>query len=592
MALVTWVGGNARFTTPNVWSLSRPVTGDTAQVYAGHVISINDTVSDFDINLVGQTSPAAFDGVRTTINGQITSAYTGLDDNQDLTGHGAVYLLGRTVLNGYIYVDNTYINGSSHTLNVTFADVLAPSGVVIEQASLINNGYLDVSSVSGSPDLVIYNNGTFDGGSSHPILGKGTLGPDATASLARSPNFSLGAVGSGQTLYVDSAVVTLLDPINFRGTIADFKTDAFGYGALSIASAVTSALYVHNTLTLMKGTTIVAELKFSGDVSAKDIGVSTSSAGTFIYKAAADIGGNPVYTSNLAIGTSGSTPILPPMQSPALLQNLQTSGPDLTLSTGATVGSVETLGGYTIHLAGLSDATAPALDISSVTFGANFALRDDGSATSASFGSLVAVGTNENDGTIATSTSSNGNGGALLINLADLTSPDGVTILAGSYTNTGTITAGAGSSVAITGSVLSRLINTGTLTTNGMMFLGTTVTGTGAMTIGNHSGEAGTLEIGGTVAASQSINLEAGQLVLDHIAGFYATISDFDARDAIVLKGVDVSTVTYNNGTLLLDGGAEGKLHLQRPTGVIYDSGSFQLIHNGADTIITTPVLT
>ena len=146
-----------------------------------------------------------------------------------------------------------------------------------------------------------------------------------------------------------------------------------------------------------------------------------------------------------------------------------------------------------------------------------------------------------------------------------------------------------GGTISVLGDTGTKLINSGTISSFGTVFIGTSVTGTGTMTIGNHSGVSGSLETQRDVSTGQSIMLQAGTLTIDDTHDFFATIIDFDARDKIVLKGVDVTSVNYVNGKLSLDGGADGALHFRRPNGVIFDTNSFMLSHSGNDTIITTP---
>ncbi len=221
-------------------------------------------------------------------------------------------------------------------------------------------------------------------------------------------------------------------------------------------------------------------------------------------------------------------------------------------------------------------------------FGPHFTLSVQGEGAAARYGRLDAVGYTGNDGRIATAAGDDGGAASLALDLSDVVSPAGTVVLAGVLNNTGTITAGAGTTLRVTGSTSSKLLNSGTLQATGSLFLGTAVTGAGAITVGDATGAAGSLEVQGAVSSAQAITLNAGTLTIDDPARFYATVFGFDAKDTIVLKGLDVTAVTYANGALLLDGGADGTLHFRRPPGVVFDSASFGLGHTASgDTTIT-----
>jgi hypothetical protein len=264
--------------------------------------------------------------------------------------------------------------------------------------------------------------------------------------------------------------------------------------------------------------------------------------------------------------------------------NLTGTGSNITLAGGMQVTATQSINGYSVTLDGTAAASAATVDASSATFGSTFTLAVTGTGSVAQYGSLAAVGSTVNDGLMVTQAGTTGGAATLAIAISNSA---GTNAVAGVFDNAGTVDAGAGSTIDITGTSSASLINTGYLISNGMMFLGTAVTGTGVIAIGNGPGASGSLEAQAGVSAGQSIFFDAGTLTIDHLSSFLAPLANYNAKDTIVLTGVDVTTVTWSFNTLLLNGGSIGTLHLQPANGAGLASGSFLLGHSGGNTIIT-----
>src|SRR5271165_5460363 len=106
---------------------------------------------------------------------------------------------------------------------------------------------------------------------------------------------------------------------------------------------------------------------------------------------------------------------------------------------------------------------------------------------------------------------------------------------------------------AVTGSgtLDAAVDNQGTITAeNGRLIITGAVSDTGALDVG----PSGTLELEQGVASTQSVTFEdaTGNLVLDDLADFHATVHGFRAGDAITLQGITVGSSTYIDNTLTI----------------------------------------
>ncbi len=378
-------------------------------------------------------------------------------------------------------------------------------------------------------------------------------------------------------------MITLDDPAEFGGLINGLE---YGYGGLVILKGVheTSATFGDGVLTVYDGGATVARLRIGTDPNgsrpllAGSFAVYDDLRGVYIsYDPAGDGHGVTEGTPGAATAPVRPTPARLPAAS---------AGP-VTLTSGTTTITQANADGYTLRLEGVAAADAPALAATSAVFGLGFSLVVQGDGAAARYGRLDAVGYTGNEGVIAAEAGGAGGSASLALDLSDVVSADGTVVLGGVLNNTGTIDAGAGTTIEVTGSASSKLLNAGHLDATGSLFLGAAVTGTGTMTIGAASGASGSLEVRGAVSTGQAIDLEAGTLTIDDAMSFHATVFGFSAKDTIVLKGLDVSAVTYANGALLLDGGADGTLHFRRPAGVTFGAESFALGHTGGNTTVT-----
>jgi filamentous hemagglutinin family protein len=354
---------------------------------------------------------------------------------------------------------------------------------------------------------------------------------------------------------------------------------------LGFAQRTASALFVNHVLYLMNtDKVLIAALHFANNYAASDFAIYADASGTKIREAqtGVSLGGPP--PANVAVATTGAVPMVPAIVLPTPVATLSAGGPNLSYLIGNPVASYETLDHHSITLGGLTSASEPTLNETDTVFGSQFTLAVEGVGVAARFGALAAMGANQNAGLIETVAGTSGGPATLAITLSDIVSPLGTTLQAGSFTNTGTINAGTGTTIRITGSAASTLINTGSVLANGMVFLGTEVDGTGNITVGATGG----VEAARYVVPTESVLLKAGTLTLDQAATFRASILDFNSHAQILVKGVSVGSETYLNGILLLDGGGHGALHLVAPSGATFNTSSFVLTHQGADTIITT----
>ena len=292
--------------------------------------------------------------------------------------------------------------------------------------------------------------------------------------------------------------------------------------------------------------------------------------------AIADIAGNAANLAGAASVLSG--PVVVETQLPG-------AGSSITLTGAATVTATQSLDGYTVALEGSEIANAPTIAATSAIFGGHLAMTVAGAGSAARYGSLRAIGNDVNNGTLSTRAGTIGGAATLSVAISGAPGATG-TLAAGVLTNAGKIDAEAGSTVNIVGTTGSTLVNSGSLVANGMIFLGTTVSGTGKIIVGAASNAAG-LEVQGALPAGQSVLLDAGTLTIDNLSSFHATVSGFNTHGRIVLKGVNAATEAYSNGIVLLNGGQAGSLHLQSATGSNLSSGSFVLGHSGGATTIT-----
>ena len=276
------------------------------------------------------------------------------------------------------------------------------------------------------------------------------------------------------------------------------------------------------------------------------------------------------------------------LSGPVVIESqLPGTGANVTLAGGSQVTATQGINGYSVAMQGTSAANASAISATSAILGGQFTLSVTGAGSIAQFGSLAAIGGVVNEGTIVTQKGSAGGAATLAISISNTPSTTGTVAVPGVLYNAGTIDAGAGSTIHITTTTAGNMLNSGNLISDGMMFLGTSIAGAGEIVVGNTLGTSGTLEVQGTIAASESILLNAGTLTIDHLGSFLAAVTNFNMKDEIALPGVTATSVTYSGGALLLNGGSDGVVHLQPATGTGLTTGSFVLGHTGGATIIT-----
>ncbi len=147
-----------------------------------------------------------------------------------------------------------------------------------------------------------------------------------------------------------------------------------------------------------------------------------------------------------------------------------------------------------------------------------------------------------------------------------------VNVRAGLYLYDGSEVVGAGAISAAT------IANAGLIVASGgTLVANSSVTGTGTM----HINSGASLQLGGSVASSQTIVFEAGAhtLSLADAAGVGARILDFAAGDAVDLLGSAATTLSYAGGALTVDDGSTkvAKLAIRGS----YTSANFKLASDG-----------
>ncbi len=596
MADVKWIGGTHNLTDAGVWTPAAPGSGDVGSVTSGHVVAVDDTVGNYEINLLGTATTTTFDALGTTIDGMVGS-FENFDPTLPGTprNDGTVALTGANTNNGFLGSSGDYLAGSFPGSHIVLGDVASPDNTVIEQGVLTNSasgrmvfaegGNSDITSPSA--DAVLVNDGSIV--ASAITVGVAIEGVGAitlqTSGRTLGSQSTFGAVGAGQTINVGSVLV-LADPLNFRAQITDFANDA--NSSIRLAQTVTSALFENGVLYLENGSQLIAALSFSG-VTASQIAVVASSSGTQILPVLG------VYDpGNIMIAVAGTPPTVPAIALPTAVQYLPDDGPSQTVTIGAKVAANQTLDGYTVSLKG--SASIPSLNVSGVTFGANFSVESDGVGSNVYSGLLNAVGANTNFGTIAAHTDGAtmpvSGTGRLTVTLSDVVSPDGVLLVAGMLDNEGLIETDAGSSTSIGGGGDDALTNNGYITDYGAITIATTVSGAGTIIIGDLTSHAasvtfGVVGVASSVDAGQTIMFENGTVNVDDLSDFDAAITDFNSRDSLVLQDYMAASYTYADGVLDLTGAASGALRIEGEAGVGLNTGSFVVQQSGADTVIT-----
>ena len=594
MAIVTWAGGTHRITDPGVWTPAAPQAGDLGFVPSGHLIAVDTTVG-YAINLFGTATTATFDGLGATVTGGLGG---GLEDLGSAPGGygtaiGTVAFTGSDVNTGLIGAIT--IEGQALALQTDIGDVTSPNGVVIQQGVLLNSasaeflfgeGTFNSAITATSPDAALVNDGLIETVTGlaidTAIEGSGTISAIQDGRASSNIVFTK-AVANSQNVSVFGGAITLDDPLEFGATITTL-TSVVGVGAIYIPKTVTSASYDGKTLFLLDGNSLVGAIHFAS-MAASDFYIRSDGGNTTIGNLSGNF--NSFYPSNVAVAAAGPFPTAPAIALPAPVVTLPDAGPNLTFTSGAEVAANQTVDGYTIRLEGLSAAAAPSVNETASTFGSGFALRVNGQAAQARYGSLFAVGDNENDGTVATAKGSAGGAATLALDISDVTSSIGTTLVTGDFANKGVIRAGAGTTISIAGSPDGILDNEGRIVANGTLTIGAAVAGTGTLAVGGKAA-AGSLEIGASISTGQTIALDNGGLTIDDLAGFQAGIAGFNGRDSITLKNVTAASATYSDGVLHLDDGNADALRIQGPRGSSLSTGSFVLTQSGSDTVITT----
>ena len=598
MAYVKWVGGTHRLTDLGVWTPAAPANGDVGSVTSGHVGAVNATVGNYEINLLGTATSTTFDGLGTTIGGQVGS-FQNFDPTLPNTSNnnGTVALTGANINNGFLGASGNYLSNSFPGSQIVIGDVTSPDGTVIEQGILTNNGTIGFSegghSSISSPfsDAVIINSGTLSLGTPMAVgvavEGTGTITASASARDNYTNPYTLAAVSAGQTLQLHG-VLTLSDPLNFRAKITGFANSYLD--SIGFAKPVTSALFLNGVLYLQNGSTLVAALTFP-NVSATDIIVTSGSSSTLVRPNIPGYGGG-----NIAIATTGTAPTVPAIVLPAAVQYLPDSGPNQVVTAGAEVAANQTLNGYSVFLQG--SGFTPSLDVSGVTFGRDFLVESNGMGSSGYAGTLNAVGVNTNLGTIEARTDASAmptpGTGQLTVTLSDVVSPDGVLLVAGTFYNEGLIDTDAGSSIAISGGANDAFVNDGSFTDNGAITIAAAVSGDGTIVVGGtnsplHSASLtfGVVGAVSPVSSGQTIVLEDGTLNITDLPDFNGAITDYGSSSTLVLKNYTATSYTYANGVLDLSGTTSGALRVQGAGGMNLSASSFNVQQNGTDTVIT-----
>ena len=587
MTVSTWTGGTHKIIALDAWTPSSPVSSDDAGVItSGHAIAIHQTVGPYSTFLDGvDASSATLDALDSTFTGFLGGSFMADPTGQNPSPYGTVGLLGMNINDGTIGTYSNYNEAPIYPkLDINLADISSPTAV-IQQAILINNkgtltsGENAPVTITGSADALLVNNGTISAEGNFDIgvavTGTGTIEKMVTGREQNSVLTLEKSVSAGQTLVVDSGEVIVEDPLNFRATVS---FPEFSEGYIDFKTAVTSASFINNVLSLFDNSSLVAQFRVSSDSTASDIAIlGDGNGGTEIRDSYG------MYASPIFLITTGAVPTAPPIVLPGSVTTLSRSGSDIKDFDNALVASAQKIDGYSLTFTNGFDTTQASLSISSVTLGPNFALD----VASHRYGDLYAVGNNQNAGLIETA-----HGSSLHVAVSDMAGADGVSLVSGTFTNSGQITAQNGSTISITGSADSKLINAGSILDRGMVFIGPNLGGIGTVTIGATGGTGAHLEFGGSVGYGQDIKFSAGTLTVDDAKDFHATIYDFSSIDALVLKNVDVRSMTYGNGTLRLDGGVDGLIKLAGPSGRAFKASSFEVFHSGQDSIITTAVRT
>jgi len=211
-------------------------------------------------------------------------------------------------------------------------------------------------------------------------------------------------------------------------------------------------------------------------------------------------------------------------------------------------------------------------------------------------GRIEASGHNINYGTI----------GAYSRDVVSIGSTLDIDLKAGLFVNEGTLHTDFISSLNVTATEDAVLKNNGTIdATEGRMVIDARIIGDGLIQMGNAGGHLQFLhgspviahvELGGSVGKNQTVDIFQGRLTIDDVSSFHADIKDFSHLDfagfpleAIILKGVDVTSFSYRNsngsGVLTLKSGDDvvGKLSFLGD----YSEASFHTSYANGTTTLT-----
>jgi len=319
MTEFSWLGGTQSLTDPMAWDPSGvPGSGDVGSVYSGNVTAVNQTISTTLVLRDSYLETVTLNVSESTLNGII------LVEASNASTVGAVGLNR----NAGVFVSEEPFDGpfGPASLVVNLADLVSPSGVVIQRGVLINTGSIGADDIADtqilglSGDAELVNSGgisTFSGSFTidAAVTGTGQIGI-AGEGLAHRPQGTMtfgGAVSAGQTIDMYNGVMILEDPLNFRATISGFGTDpdVLPYPDANNARieipgrTVTSALFVNHVLNLLNGSTLVAQFGFGNGLTSADFVIQTSSRCTDI------IDTNHGDVGNVTVQTTGTAPVAP-----------------------------------------------------------------------------------------------------------------------------------------------------------------------------------------------------------------------------------------------------------------------------------------
>lgn len=313
MTTEVWIGGTGSFDDPNEWSPSGvPGPGDVAIISIGTATLSMQKLDGFELQL--QFPASVLD-----ISDVIFGAHFTLSAP---AGAGGTSTLNATGYNANLGLIEVGTAGSppnfSPPFTINMSDLAPSPGCSGAAAIFVNSGTIqDVdgqpfSIVAQSPDAILINNGTIDLAAAFTrvsigvsVLGSGTIstgenvipvGPSADLQTTIPTLEFGGTVGSGQTLdIIGSAYVQIDKPSQFHALIEGFVPlasstspppywyDAFEPHIVLENAPVTSYAVSNDVLTLWDGSSIVAQLRFTGfDYTKDNFSVTTSGTTTTI----------------------------------------------------------------------------------------------------------------------------------------------------------------------------------------------------------------------------------------------------------------------------------------------------------------------